>query len=532
MNCEWIEEHLSAYHDHALDAKITEQVGKHVVRCTHCTEILADYARFDHMLTVMPRYAPAAALHDRIFQSSEFREILQGNKTSDVPTPLATKLPPPSRLHPHTMRVAVQVLALVVLLSGATFAISQILASRGNGLPFGACPTALSSGTRLVYRTDNTLMSGTEKLICNPNTRVAPNWQVSPNGQWIAYVDSTTHTLRLVRADTTHDHQVDADAANIVALSWSPDSQTLLIVKMSGQMMTLWRADTETSQATLLNTVGNGHLEQGPAWSADGHSIALGMAATDGKTNPIVILGLQNSITQESPLTSQGDARAITMDTPIVALGWTNGTDPTLTWAIRDPLTPDLLLQSTKRSVLIGSNGGFYGLSLLRPHIAEFSATSGKWAIATAAGEVASVDAATFHQTPLAQIGTVTSLQWSPDGSTLAVTSANTLWLVSPSGATKIGTHLGNVPPAWNADGSTLAFQQNNAVEMYTLATGKTTAASSTGAGSVAGLLWSPDAHMLAIWGSTGITLVHSDGSPDGTLSGALSDVPQWTVVG
>src|SRR5690348_2412308 len=77
MTCEKAEEHLSAYLDDMLDPPLREEVRAHVETCARCSELAADYRRFDLLLAASPRVAPAAELHDRIFDSPQFAAVLR-----------------------------------------------------------------------------------------------------------------------------------------------------------------------------------------------------------------------------------------------------------------------------------------------------------------------------------------------------------------------------------------------------------------------------------------------------------------------
>ncbi|GAC1349677.1 MAG: hypothetical protein NVSMB27_25030 [Ktedonobacteraceae bacterium] len=91
MNCEHVEELLSAYLDDSLTLGETAQsafqlrleIAAHVRECIHCSTILADYRRFDTLLAQMPRISPSPALRDRIFSSPEYLE-LTGTYDSDA----------------------------------------------------------------------------------------------------------------------------------------------------------------------------------------------------------------------------------------------------------------------------------------------------------------------------------------------------------------------------------------------------------------------------------------------------------------
>lgn len=75
MNCKWAEGYLSACLDGTLDPAVRDEVEAHVATCSHCSDILADYRHFDGLVRDLPRYEPAPALKDRLFNSPEFAAI-------------------------------------------------------------------------------------------------------------------------------------------------------------------------------------------------------------------------------------------------------------------------------------------------------------------------------------------------------------------------------------------------------------------------------------------------------------------------
>ena len=75
MNCEQVEELLSAYLDNALALEERLAVATHLQGCSHCSTILADFQRLDALLSQQPRVSPDPALRDRIFSSLEYLEL-------------------------------------------------------------------------------------------------------------------------------------------------------------------------------------------------------------------------------------------------------------------------------------------------------------------------------------------------------------------------------------------------------------------------------------------------------------------------
>jgi len=83
MNCEQVEELLSAYLDDSLAlgetaesaSQLNVQVATHLQDCSHCSTALADFRRFDDLLAHLPRVSPSPVLREKIFSSAEYLEI-------------------------------------------------------------------------------------------------------------------------------------------------------------------------------------------------------------------------------------------------------------------------------------------------------------------------------------------------------------------------------------------------------------------------------------------------------------------------
>ena len=75
MNCERVEELLSAYLDNALALEDWREVTVHLQTCTRCNALLAEFSRNDALIARLPRVSPDPALYNHIFSSPEFLEL-------------------------------------------------------------------------------------------------------------------------------------------------------------------------------------------------------------------------------------------------------------------------------------------------------------------------------------------------------------------------------------------------------------------------------------------------------------------------
>jgi Tol biopolymer transport system component len=114
------------------------------------------------------------------------------------------------------------------------------------------------------------------------------NANVSPNGQWLSWVDTNNNTLHVVNTSTGEAKIVRNNVDGVcVVPSWSPDNRRLLMADVTPgpDNYRLGILDITTGQYTMLpNVIHACH----PFWSADGRSIAymagggIFVANTDG----------------------------------------------------------------------------------------------------------------------------------------------------------------------------------------------------------------------------------------------------------
>jgi hypothetical protein len=75
MNCEHVEGLLSAYLDDLLTVHTYDKVALHLEGCKSCRSLLADYRRYDALLTLLPRVEPAPQLRDALFSSPAYGDL-------------------------------------------------------------------------------------------------------------------------------------------------------------------------------------------------------------------------------------------------------------------------------------------------------------------------------------------------------------------------------------------------------------------------------------------------------------------------
>ena len=335
MNCERVEELLSAYLDNALAFEVRREVSAHLRTCSRCSAMLSEFSRNDALIARLPRVSPDSALRNRIFSSPEYLELtgtfdvssevqkgwtvpkLPANSTRrDTPgRPQLVAIPggrsttpnqsiqPPSPLRiqnsrtPHTLFLVLVATLILAIGIGSFLGLNAWrrqtqLTNNGAITP----PTnllqsgPLSAGVRFVFLRDGTLwsivMSSNNKQadrLTSGNVTVAANWVVSPAqsgrsaGDMLAYVDLQRAFVHIIRSDGQQDTII---------------KQPLL--KAGIQPTSVW--DTDTG-ATILNSL---------AWSNDGSMLAFVADPTGTGQTRLYIYSTETGITQIVPLTSKG----------------------------------------------------------------------------------------------------------------------------------------------------------------------------------------------------------------------------------
>ncbi len=271
MNCEQVEELLSAYLDNMLAPEERRQVAAHLQTCRSCTQALADYRRNDVLLACLPRVAPDAALRERIFSSPDFLELTgetlentspagqtvpklpAGSSRRDTPgRPHLVAIPggrntaphptvkvetPPTRRRSRSSRTLIATIAaaLIIAIGLGTFAGISFLSRQGQTPAHpGFTPIEnpqqgsgpLSAGIRVVYLRDNVLWSeradGTSTQpdqLTPPNVNVAPGWVVAmlpgrTTGNMLAYIDLKKASVHIIRSDGQEDTTINQPLLN------------------------------------------------------------------------------------------------------------------------------------------------------------------------------------------------------------------------------------------------------------------------------------------------------------------------------
>lgn len=329
MNCEQVEEHLSAYLDNMLAPQEYRALTIHLHNCLRCMMSLTELRQNDMFLAQLPRLMPSSDLYERIFSAPEFVEHIRAlseqrtlsgrHRACECPAslspafpsdPLAPRASPahlPSSRPPHRqvpfLPLQWMLAATLVLLALGTAALLGLNVHRpaDTSLPAAITPPAagpnsgqflpLAAGTRCVFLQDGALWSvlvdGGAHLperLTPADVVVAAGWRVSPRahghlaGDMLAYIDRQSARIHTIRSDG----QLD-----------TPIPQPLL--------------KEDTGAAGLTGSTGNTILNS-LAWSTDGSTLAfVGNPAGDGQTH-LYLYSLDTRSVQEVSADLPGSA--------------------------------------------------------------------------------------------------------------------------------------------------------------------------------------------------------------------------------
>lgn len=346
MNCAQVEDLLSAYLDNALNSEERRAVAVHLHQCSRCSSILADFRRFDALLSELPRVNPAPELRERIFSAPEYLELTgtfdahatgKEGEAEDhwtVPQPAVNHIRHDTPGRPHLvaipggrsrqrtpssakptlgriplvrsskrngkLRMALGALAaavLVTLVLGSIFALNLISKQGTTAHNKTTPPPAqdssqqlpLSAGTRFVFLRGgalwSTLTDGTSKTerLTSTSVTVGPDWVVSPPLPGRSAGDMVAYID--LQGAAVHTIRSDGLQDTIV-------NQPLL--KSGVQPASIW--DTQTGMAILSS----------PTWSSDGSTLAfVADPSGTGLTN-LYIYSKETGSVQMVPLSTKG----------------------------------------------------------------------------------------------------------------------------------------------------------------------------------------------------------------------------------
>jgi Tol biopolymer transport system component len=350
MNCEHVEEQLSAYLDNMLAPEERREITIHLHACSRCMVSLAELRQNDILLAQLPRIGPRVALHERIFSSPEMLVLtsttgsglhptdewaqllvpgpLSEQKTGPLPQlvsfpdgrspqkqtvepsliPSAPILHSPSvRVSRRTktfltpLRVAVAVLILVTVGAASLFALSLSHSADTGATVLGAItpPAAgpgtgsgipLAAGTRFVFLHDGALWSTLTGSNNRQPERLTPS-SVDVDAGWIVSPTMPGHTAGDMLA------YIDLRGATVHTIRSDGQQDTTLarpLLKKGTEPTSVW--ETVAGEAILSSL----------AWSKDGDTLAFVADPTNNGQTNLYLYSIGTGIVQQVDLSFKG----------------------------------------------------------------------------------------------------------------------------------------------------------------------------------------------------------------------------------
>jgi WD40 repeat protein len=555
MNCEKAENNLSAYLDDMLDLQLREEVAAHLESCASCSEVVAEYRRYDILLRDTPRVSPPPELRGRIFASPQYAAILR--REAKAGDGSSGGLPPrPYQSPPRWTRVALQSAAVLAIIIGSAllfkqgfFHSSPTTTGHTSTPIIGNNPQTapLPAGSRVVYEHNGALWSAPEvgpgvgEQLTPINIQVGNIWSVSPDGRLVAYIEAATGRIHVIRADRLNDVAFasysavcsNSSCAVHPTLVWSPDGNYLAYLSIDGTLHVV-NADGSLDRIVVTS-------EQGVAtsllWSSD--SLRLAFIRVNGSLESIWNYNLNGSGATEVAASIDPAKN----DASVEELFWLNNANqPTLTWVSWQKSTGSVT------GIFSADVLGSPAVQRLTPANAKLTAAgfnplegTGTWLVGitddTGAPEIATVEgsrpglvitnadfvSAFSSMIGTGTIGTINGIYWSPNGDTVAVvTTTGQMALARNNGASLSPIFSSNVTgaPVWSPDGTHLATPLSFGVMSLDITSGSLNTLQpslhrllpSVPALITATMLWSPNSQDIAITSPSGTYLTSSDG--------------------
>lgn len=562
MNCNRAEGLLSAFQDGELDPKIHSQIEEHIHDCNTCSSILDSYREGDNLLRSLPKVEPEDALRERIFSSSEFKELIE-NQHQELKAPVTFRKPKRIGINQKWAKTALQIAAVltIALLGTAVFKNTFVKNTQPdtNQTPIAGQASALSSGTRVIYTSNGQLWSTLDTLSSKPQAltdshyHVSSGWSVSPAqtstpaGDHIAYVDESLGGLHIITSNGLKDVLItshlaksstsafwkSAEGQNILAsLAWSPDGSQIA-----------FSADPDGSGYTSLyisNADGTG-LQQlisksstaitSPVWSPLGIRIAYVEAGNS--TDAIAEYNFDSK--QSAQVVAQANPSGAATDV-VKNLNWSSDDlHPALNWSTASSHTDSSTTSIWAKAVGI-ANAQTVMLAEGNITSASYNARtlpSGAWLYSTGNGLFETYPAIADNPLTISSSSHINGASWSQDGTKVEYLDGSTLYTLSSNGLGKkqISSNVNTVPePVFSIQNNEIAYAQNQQLNIGSLSQPHTVQSGIDS--TTSNIVWSPDSKVIVVYGTSGISFVDpASGQASRIASGTSITNTSWSFV-
>ncbi len=442
----------------------------------------------------------------------------------------------------HWSKVLLPVAAVLTLSLGAALLMKQGL------LPFGAHTTGglittlgnpgqqgipLAAGPRVVYLHDGILWSAPENGtgIRQPLTASGASgvtvgeWSISPTLRLVAYVDTRSGTLHVVRSDGLSDHVVGSSVSGGIA--WSPVGTRVAYLAAASGGHVLHVVNADGSNDITISSVGADAASA--VWSGDSTWIAY-TEARDGATSVWSYDLTNNAAHALAPQADATDAQASAS-----LLTWLGDAHhPGVTWVTSG--ANGTIASVYAQSAFAGGSARQLTPSGAHYTAAAYSADRGAWLLGDR-NSLTLLSVADGRRTTVAVLDAPASgIIWSSSGMAAVLHGSSlSLWSAS-AGLIAVDTSVGNVAPIWSADGQhlMLLYVTTGGVQLAHITSSHVATTTVLQAGDVSALGVAPDGHSIAVVTSAGVVLIAPDGTHAKLVDPHTPDggVLEWSMAG
>jgi Tol biopolymer transport system component len=158
-------------------------------------------------------------------------------------------------------------------------------------VPGGSMYADWVSGDRIAYLQDASLWvtsvdgAHRRKIVSGSSARFVYEFDVSPDGEWIAFLWGSSSAVHIVGSDGTGLRQVSDKGMTGLTVAWSPDGRTLAYVRSARNDGGLYTYDLASRKSVRIRPGGLGSSPL--AWTADGSEIAF-VSGTNGAAISVI----------------------------------------------------------------------------------------------------------------------------------------------------------------------------------------------------------------------------------------------------
>lgn len=177
----------------------------------------------------------------------------------DVPAPEPSVVPPPAPQIP-----TVPVIRATVIDKDGIWIVDTDGSGARRVVPGGSMYADWVSGDRIAYLQGSSLWitssdgAHRRKIVDGSSARAVYEFDVSPDGKWIAFLVGSNSAVHIVKSDGTGHSEISDKGMTGLTVAWSPDNRTLAYVRSARNDGGLYTYDLASGRASGSVRAGSG----------------------------------------------------------------------------------------------------------------------------------------------------------------------------------------------------------------------------------------------------------------------------------